>query len=158
MYYPQQSPGIAHKLPTHHDQSPWGRSHVLGPPGAQGVPPPPSPGYAMYTNGAHSSMQPISAHHPHQLAGHPPPLSHHHHHHNSITHYSSPPNGQPHQQHVVGQGSPGQANSQLMTPHWQQQLLKCDVRYPRIFLIPFDMFTFCEDDPFLTISSSSCPS
>ncbi|KAI0063551.1 hypothetical protein BV25DRAFT_1824094 [Artomyces pyxidatus] len=109
MYYPQQSPGIAHKLS---DQSPWARpTHAFGPP-------PPSPGYPLYANGAHL---------PHQI----PALQHQHH--NSLSHYPSPPpNGgvavNVHGQHVgVGQGSPGSASSQIITPHWQQQLLKCEI-------------------------------
>ncbi|KAH7889076.1 Endonuclease/exonuclease/phosphatase [Phlebopus sp. FC_14] len=125
MYYPQQSPAIAHKHPNHHDQSPWGRTHhpVLGPPGSQNIgPPPASPGYALYTNGSVNPMQ----HHP----GHPHTLSHqpmaHHQHQNSLSHYPSPPNGHIHQQHL-GQGSPGSAASQIITPHWQQQLLKYEM-------------------------------
>ncbi|KAI9442257.1 glucose-repressible alcohol dehydrogenase transcriptional effector [Lactarius indigo] len=56
-----------------------------------------------------------------------------HHHQNSISHYPSPPSnngvavnvlGQP---IGVGQGSPGSASSQIITPHWQQQLLKCEM-------------------------------
>ncbi|KAI0268726.1 Endonuclease/exonuclease/phosphatase [Gloeopeniophorella convolvens] len=56
-----------------------------------------------------------------------------HHHQNSISHYPSPPTnggvavnvlGQP---IGVGQGSPGSASSQIITPHWQQQLLKCEM-------------------------------
>src|ERR1700722_12150724 len=129
MYYPQQSPGIAQKLPTHHDPSPWSRSHhpVLGPPGTQPGPPP-SPGYPLYTNGTHNPMQQHPAHLPHPLTGHPPQMPHHHHH-TSISHFSSPPNGQSHQQHGASQASPGNASTQLMAPHWQQQLLKCEVRH-----------------------------
>src|SRR6266702_908883 len=104
MYYPQQSPGIAHKLSsTHPDPSPWARpTHPFGPP-------PPSPGYPLYTNGN-------IPHHMQSL----------HHHQNSISHYPSPPSnngvavnvlGQP---IGVGQGSPGSASSQIITPHWQQ--------------------------------------
>lgn len=130
MYYPQsQSPAITHKLPNHHEQSPWSRPHpgVLGPPGSQNVgPPPTSPGYALYTNG---SMQHPHAHHPHALSGHHPPMQHHQHQ-NSLSHYPSPPNGHSmHSQHI-GQGSPGSAASQIITPQWQQQLLKCEVRHP----------------------------
>jgi CCR4-NOT transcription complex subunit 6 len=130
MYYPQQSPGMApHKLPNHHDQSPWSRQHhpVLGPPGSQPGPPPASPGYAIYTNGSVNPMQHHPGHHPHPLTGHPPMP--HHHHHNSLTHYPSPPNGHSHQQHAVGQGSPGTAANQVITTHWQQQLLKCEVSW-----------------------------
>lgn len=122
MYYnpPPQSPGLAHKLPAHHEQNPWNRSHhsvlsasIAGPSAA---PPPPSPGYAMYTNG--NTMQ----HHPHP---HPPQM-HQHHHQNSLSHvpYPSPPNPHP---HALGQGSPTSTSSQIITPHWQQQLLKYDV-------------------------------
>ncbi|KAI0049872.1 hypothetical protein FA95DRAFT_1488266 [Auriscalpium vulgare] len=52
-----------------------------------------------------------------------------HHHQNSLSHYPSPPpNGIVNGQHVgVGQGSPGSAASQIITPHWQQQLLKCEM-------------------------------
>ncbi|KAG6820282.1 hypothetical protein H0H93_002894 [Arthromyces matolae] len=121
MYYPQQSPGIAHKLANHHDQSAWSRPHhpVLGPPGSQANvgPPPPSPGYALYTNGNVNPMQ----HHPHHP--HTMPLQHHHHQ-NSLSHYPSPPNGHTLQQHVLSQGSPA---GQIMSPHWQQQLLKCEM-------------------------------
>ncbi|KAG6817489.1 hypothetical protein H0H87_008114 [Tephrocybe sp. NHM501043] len=120
MYYPQQSPAIAHKLANHHDQSSWPRPHhpVLGPPGSQPNvgPPPPSPGYALYTNG---SMQ----HHPH----HPHPIPMQHHHHNSLTHYPSPTNGHTIQQHVLSQGSPATTTGQIMSAHWQQQLLKCEM-------------------------------
>ena len=112
MYYPQQSPGIAHKLSsTHPDPSPWARpTHPFGPP-------PPSPGYPLYTNGS-------MPHHMQSL----------HHHQNSISHYPSPPSNGGVTVNVlgqtlgVGQGSPGSASSQIITPHWQQQLLKCEVR------------------------------
>lgn len=113
MYYPQQSPGIAHKLPSHHDQSAWARPHNFGPP-------PPSPGYPLYTNGNVPHMQ-------HHL----PSLQHHHQ--NSLTHYPSPPtngnvNVNVHGQHVgMGQSPPGSTPNLLITPHWQQQLLKCEV-------------------------------
>ncbi|OBZ70885.1 Glucose-repressible alcohol dehydrogenase transcriptional effector [Grifola frondosa] len=91
MYFTQQSPGIAHKLPTHqhpgqvHDQSPWSRAPhlpVFGPPtNAQ----PTSPAYPLFTHA----------------------------------------NG-PHVQ--LGQGgSPGSVPTQIITPHWQQQLLKCEM-------------------------------
>lgn len=133
MYYPQsQSPAISHKLPNHHDQSPWNRgSHtVLGPPGSQNVgPPPASPGYAIYSNG---SMQHPHSHHPHALSGHHPPMQSHHQHQNSLSHYPSPPNGHLHQQHG-GQSSPGSTASQIITPQWQQQLLKCEVRYIHVY-------------------------
>jgi CCR4-NOT transcription complex subunit 6 len=126
MYYPQQSPGISHKLPNHHDQNPWPRPHhpVLGPPGQQPNvgPPPPSPGYAIYTNGNVNPMQHLP-HHPHPL----PPMQHHHHQ-NSLSHYPSPPNGHTMQQHVLPQGSPASSAGQVISPHWQQQLLKCEVR------------------------------
>jgi hypothetical protein len=113
MYYPQQSPGIAHKLSsTHPDPSPWARpTHPFGPP-------PPSPGYPLYTNGN-------IPHHMQSL----------HHHQNSISHYPSPPSNGGVSVNVlgqslsVGQGSPGSTSSQIITPHWQQQLLKCEVRH-----------------------------
>ncbi|KAJ7072022.1 Endonuclease/exonuclease/phosphatase [Mycena amicta] len=75
MYYSQQSPGMSQKLPAHHDQNvnPWNR---LGPP-------PTSPGYTLYTNGA--ILQ-----HPHMA-----PMQHHHHQ-NSLGHFPSPPNLQQH--------------------------------------------------------------
>ncbi|KAH6897590.1 glucose-repressible alcohol dehydrogenase transcriptional effector [Coprinopsis sp. MPI-PUGE-AT-0042] len=75
----------------------------------------------MYTNGA------LQHHHP----------GHHHlthaqlHHQNTLSHYPSPPNGHAHQQqqqqqqpHMLAQGSPV---TQMISPHWQQQLLKCDM-------------------------------
>ena len=140
MFYSQQSPAVTHKHPNHQDQSPWSRTHhpVLGPPGSQNIgPSPASPGYALYTNGSVNPMQ----HH----TGHPHALPHapiaHHQHHNSLSHYPSPPNGHMHSQHM-GQASPGSAASQIITPHWQQQLLKCEVRvfisytsYTSIYLI-----------------------
>ncbi|KAI0823381.1 hypothetical protein BC628DRAFT_530663 [Trametes gibbosa] len=133
MYYPQQSPGIVHKLPTHqhpsqlHDQTPWGRHAGYGPANGVGAQPPTSPAYPLFThgNGTMTAMQ----HHPHQHI--PGPLAHHHHQ-NSLTHahFSSPPNGNamqgPHG--TLGQaGSPGAIQTQMITPHWQQQLLKCEV-------------------------------
>ncbi|KAH0828142.1 Endonuclease/exonuclease/phosphatase [Lanmaoa asiatica] len=125
MFYPQQSPAVTHKHPNHHDQSPWPRTHhpVLGPPTSQNIgPPPPSPGFPLYTNGSVNPMQ----HHP----AHPHALSHqpiaHHQHQNSLSHYPSPPNGHIHTQHI-GSGSPGSAASQIVSPHWQQQLLKCEM-------------------------------
>ena len=140
MYYSQQSPGITHKLPSHHDQSPWNRTHhpVLGPPGAQPTvgPPPASPGYAIYTNGNVNTIQHHPGHHPHPLTTHP--SIPHHHHQNSLSHYPSPPNGHTLQQHAIGQGSPaGASNQQIITPHWQQQLLKCEVRTTDILSSPF---------------------
>ncbi|KAI0358592.1 hypothetical protein OH77DRAFT_1420998 [Trametes cingulata] len=131
MYYPQQSPGIAHKLPTHqhpgqvHDQSPWARHPAYGP--ANGAQAPTSPAYPLFAhaNGTMTAMQ----HHPHQHI--PGPLAHHHHQ-NSLTHahFPSPPNGNtlqgPHG--ALGQnGSPGTIATQMITPHWQQQLLKCEM-------------------------------
>ncbi|KAF8658242.1 hypothetical protein AX16_002019 [Volvariella volvacea WC 439] len=126
MFYPQQSPAVAHKLPTHHDQSPWSRAHhpVLAPPGTQpNVAPPPSPGYTLYPNGNVNPLQHHPPHHPHQLSAHPP-LQHHHQ--NSLTHYSSPPNGHTHP-HVLAQGSPASISNPVLSPHWQQQLLKCEM-------------------------------
>ncbi|KAH6906332.1 glucose-repressible alcohol dehydrogenase transcriptional effector [Coprinopsis sp. MPI-PUGE-AT-0042] len=49
---------------------------------------------------------------------------------NTLSHYPSPPNGHAHQQqqqqqpHMLAQGSPV---TQMISPHWQQQLLKCDM-------------------------------
>lgn len=126
MFYPQQSPAVAHKHPSHHDQSPWSRTHhpVLGPPASQNIgPPPASPGFPLYTNGSVNPMQHHPAH-PHALSH--PPIPHHQHQ-NSLSHYPSPPNGHIHTQHM-GSGSPGSAASQIISPHWQQQLLKCEVR------------------------------
>ncbi|KAF8070084.1 glucose-repressible alcohol dehydrogenase transcriptional effector [Lyophyllum atratum] len=51
----------------------------------------------------------------------------HHHHQNSLSHYPSPPNGHSLQQHVLSQGSPASVGSQIISPHWQQQLLKCEM-------------------------------
>ncbi|KAF8893561.1 Endonuclease/exonuclease/phosphatase [Infundibulicybe gibba] len=51
----------------------------------------------------------------------------HHHHQNSLSHYPSPPNGHAHQQHVLTQGSPVSVASQVISSHWQQQLLKCEM-------------------------------
>jgi CCR4-NOT transcription complex subunit 6 len=111
MYFPQQSPSVAPKLP-HHDQT-WNRSHPsLGPQQPIG-PIPQSPGYAIYTNGVGTPM-----HHPHM------PTMQHHHHQNSLSHFPSPPNG-----HILA-GSPAAQSGQIVTPHWQQQLLKCEVRHP----------------------------
>ncbi|KNZ80216.1 Glucose-repressible alcohol dehydrogenase transcriptional effector [Termitomyces sp. J132] len=118
MYYSQQSPGIAHKLASHHDQSSWPR--VLGPPQPAVGPPPPAQGYALYTNG---SVNPIQ-HHPHHP--HPMPIQHHHHQ-NSLSHFPSPPNGHSLQQHVLSQASPASGPAQALTPHWQQQLLKYEM-------------------------------
>ncbi|KAM6501851.1 glucose-repressible alcohol dehydrogenase transcriptional effector [Amanita muscaria] len=131
MYYPQQSPGIAHKLASHHDQNPWSRQHLstgLVPPGSQSVvgPPPPSPGYALYTNGNVAALQHHPAHHPHPLTVHAP-LQHHHHHQNSLSHYPSPPNGHSHQQQHLSTSSPSSVNNQIISPHWQQQLHKCEM-------------------------------
>jgi hypothetical protein len=144
MYYPQQSPGIAHKLSSAHpDPSPWARpTHPFGPP-------PPSPGYPLYTNGN-------MPHHIQSL----------HHHQNSISHYPSPPSNGGVSVNVlgqtlgVGQGSPGSASSQIITPHWQQQLLKCEVRL--CLLTRWSRFTkkyvISSDDPCVSIppSSRSC--
>ena len=122
MYYPQQSPGISHKLANHHDNSPWRLPILVQQQGQQSSvgPPPPSPGYALYTNG----LQHHPGHHP---LTHPPIQ---HHHQNSIPHYPSPPNAHAHQQHLLTQGSPA---TPIITPHWQQQLLKYEVKI--IFLI-----------------------
>lgn len=143
MYYAQQSPGIAHKLAQHpaaaglHDPSPWSRQHHpgLGPPHAQ----PTSPGYPLFThaNGAmgvsalqhhphpHSHMQGPIGHHHHQNS-----LSHSHSHSHAVAHYQSPPNGNGLVAGLVQNGSPVNpaAMGQVMTPHWQNQLMKCEVR------------------------------
>nr|GAT58571.1 predicted protein [Mycena chlorophos] len=66
----------------------------------QAQPPPTSPGYTLYTNGA--IMQ-----HPHMA-----PIQHHHHQ-NSLGHFPSPPNMQ--------QQSPA---AQPITSHWSEQLMK----------------------------------
>ena len=118
MYYPQQSPGISHKLANHHDNSPWRLPILVQQQGQQSSvgPPPPSPGYALYTNGLQ--------HHPGRHPLTHPPIQHHHQ--NSIPHYPSPPNSNTHQQHLLAQGSPA---TPIITPHWQQQLLKYEARY-----------------------------
>lgn len=158
MYYPQQSPGIGHKLANHHDQSSWPRSHhpVLGPPGSQPNvgPPPQSPGYAIYTNGNVNPMQ----HHPHHA--HPLPPMQHHHHQNSLTHYPSPPNGHSMQQHAITQGSPASVGSQIIPPHWQQQLLKCEVRHAHAYSDGTALTACITDDSLVTVtappSTSEC--
>lgn len=128
MYFnppPQTSPAINHKLQSHHDA--WGRPthqhqhHVLA--GANGVGPP-TPGYTMYANGA-------LPHHAHPHLPQHPPLQHahsQHHHQNSLTHpsFSSPPNGVAMQQAHALTASPP-SSVQLMSQHWQQQLLKYDM-------------------------------
>ncbi|KAF8624630.1 hypothetical protein AX15_005784 [Amanita polypyramis BW_CC] len=128
MYYPQQSPGITHKLANHHDQNPWPRQHLASGlvPATQSAigPPPPSPGYALYTNGSVAALHHHSAHHPHPLTVHPP-LQHHHQ--NSLSHYPSPPNGHSHQQHHLSAASPSSVGNQIISSHWQQQLLKCEM-------------------------------
>ncbi|TCD65338.1 Glucose-repressible alcohol dehydrogenase transcriptional effector [Steccherinum ochraceum] len=131
MYYSQQSPGIAQKMPTHqhpaqmHD-SPWtraGHHPALGPPNHAQQPT--SPAYSLFphANGAMNAMQ----HHPHpHMSG---PLGHHHHQ-NSLSHphYQSPPNGNGLQTGLVQNGSPGNGVvTQIITPHWQNQLLKCEM-------------------------------
>ncbi|KAG5639024.1 hypothetical protein H0H81_007637 [Sphagnurus paluster] len=50
-----------------------------------------------------------------------------HHPQNSLSHYPSPPNGHSIQQHVLSQGSPASVGGQIISPHWQQQLLKCEM-------------------------------
>lgn len=105
MYFSQQSPSVAPKLASHHEPA-WSRPHPsLGPQQPIG-PLPQSPGYAIYTNGT------VSGIHPHHM----PPIQHHHHQ-SSISHFPSPPNG-----HVLN-GSPA---ASVISPHWQQQLLKCE--------------------------------
>jgi len=126
MYYPQQSPSISHKLANHHDSNPWRLPILIQQPGQQSAvgPPPPSPGYPLYTNGA---LQHHPAHHPLQH----PPLQHHHQ--NSLSHYPSPPNVHNHQQHLLAaQGSPA-APAAVVSPHWQQQLLKCEVSFFHLY-------------------------
>ncbi|GJE92741.1 glucose-repressible alcohol dehydrogenase transcriptional effector [Phanerochaete sordida] len=130
MYYAQQSPGIAHKLSQHpgqlHDQTPWSRNahhNVLGPPQPPGTSP-----YPLFThaNGGMTALQ----HHPHPHM--PGPMGHHHHQ-NSLSHahYQSPPNGNGipgTHSGLVPNGSPGNgAVAQIMTPHWQNQLMKCEM-------------------------------
>jgi hypothetical protein len=124
MYYSQPSPGIAHKLP---DQSSWPRTHhpVLGPPGPNaniGIPPQ-SPGYPLFTNGNVNHLHNIPTPHPHI------PIQAHHHHQNSLSHMPSPPHQQ--NQHPMGpqNDSPGSITGAqpIMTQHWQNQLLKCEV-------------------------------
>ena len=127
MYYPQQSPGIPHKLANHHDNNPWRLPMIVQQPGQQSAvgPPPPSPGYALYTNGA---LQ----HHPGHHLQHPPPLQHHHQ--SSMSHYPSPPNQHTHQQHILAaQGSPASATP-VVSAHWQNQLIKCEVSRHFIYL------------------------
>ncbi|KAG1736002.1 Endonuclease/exonuclease/phosphatase [Suillus lakei] len=122
MFYPSHSQTTLHHVNVQ-DQSPWPRNvnhtHTHHPQQSIG-PPPPSPGYSLYSNGAVNPIQ----HHPHHPLSHPP-LPHHQHQ-NSLSHYPSPPNGHIHSQHM-GQGSPGSVGSQIITPHWQQQLLKCEM-------------------------------
>ena len=142
MYYPQQSPGIAQKLPQHpaqlHDQSPWARTthhSVLAPPNHAQQPT--SPAYPLFTH-ANSTMS-VMQHHPvpHMSA----PMSHHHHQ-NSLSHphFQSPPNGNglPGSHNgLVQNGSPGNGVvTQTITQHWQTQLLKCEVRVLCSF-VPF---------------------
>ena len=66
-------------------------------------------------------------HHPNM----PGPMVHHHHQ-NSLSHYQSPPNGNgvPGVHNgIVPNGSPvNAAIVPIMTPHWQNQLMKCEVR------------------------------
>ncbi|KAK2464349.1 hypothetical protein APHAL10511_003806 [Amanita phalloides] len=128
MYYAQQSPGIAHKLAAHHDQTPWSRQHISSAlvSAAQPAvaPPPPSPGYALYTNGSVAALQHHPTHHPLPLTVHPP-LQHHHQ--NSLSHYPSPPNGHSHPQHHISSGSPNSVVNHVISSHWQQQLLKCEM-------------------------------
>lgn len=145
MYYSQQSPGIAHKLP---DQSPWSRAHhpVLGPPGPNasiGIPPQ-SPGYPLFTNGSVNHLHSLPAPHPHM------PIQAHHHHQNSLSHIPSPPHQQ--NQHPIGpqNDSPGSITGAqpIMTQHWQNQLLKCEVcnrdnRYS--YRILMDRFILVDD-------------
>ncbi|THG94891.1 hypothetical protein EW026_g6669 [Hermanssonia centrifuga] len=131
MFYPQQSPGIAQKLTQHpgqiHDQAPWSRAAhhpALGPPNH--VQPPTSPGYPLFshTNGGMTALQ----HHQHMTG----PMVHHHHQ-NSLphAHYQSPPNGNgmpTAHAGLVPNGSPVHAAvTQIMTPHWQNQLMKCEM-------------------------------
>jgi CCR4-NOT transcription complex subunit 6 len=37
------------------------------------------------------------------------------------------------QQHVLSQSSPASSATQVISPHWQQQLLKCEVCSPCIY-------------------------
>ena len=144
MYYPQQSPGISHKLANHHDNSPWRLPILVQQQGQQASvgPPPPSPGYALYTNG----LQHHPGHHP---LTHPPIQ---HHHQNSIPHYPSPPNPHAHQQHLISQGSPA---TPVITPHWQQQLLKYEVEiFIHHLFVNLIFFSFLIDDTLISYASS----
>lgn len=40
----------------------------------------------------------------------------------------------------IAQASPGSTSSQIITPHWQQQLLKCDVRITSAPLVSLPSF------------------
>jgi hypothetical protein len=106
MYYPSQSPGL--KLA--HEHTPWPRPYGAPTPG--NGPPPQSPGFALYAPGVHLT-------HPgaHAFAG-APGLSH-----AGLAHYTSPQNG-----HVQHAASPGAGATEMPPPHWQSQLMKCDVR------------------------------
>lgn len=128
MYFnppPQSSPAITHKLSNHHDV--WSRAHhhALGGGASNGV---------MQQHHAPSSynlynVPNMQQHHPSNGMTSHPPLQNQHHHQNSLTNYSSPPNGVTHQpQHGLAQSSPSASSGQVMSQHWQQQLLKYDVR------------------------------
>jgi hypothetical protein len=106
MYYNAPSPAIPIKLGQQHD--PWNSRQLNG--SVQ----PTSPGYAVYTNGIHSHQQP---HHAHSMSI-PSVYSQA----DQLGSYrTSSPNGTPGSQ-VIG------------SPHWQQQLLKAEVRPPIVVL------------------------
>lgn len=94
-----------------------------------------APGYAMYNGTMH-----------------PQPFAHApmHHHQNSINHYSSPPTHPP-------QISPATMSGQVMSQHWQQQLLKYEVRNKLacwiIFVSLSEAFARCHvhPDPRITV-------
>ena len=125
MYYnppPQSSPAITHKLSNHHDVWTRAHHHALGGT-SNGVMPPhhSASSYAVF------NMQNMQHHPPNGLASHAP-IPTQHHHQNSLSSYSSPPNGVTHQsQHGLAQSSPTAPTGQVMSQHWQQQLLKYDV-------------------------------
>jgi hypothetical protein len=104
MYYPSQSPGL--KMQGQYDHWPRGQG------GAQGGLLPASPYGGMYASPAMHLHQGA-----HPLGTHPGALAHH------AQHYASPPPG-----HVPHQPSPGTGPTETITPHWQQQLMKCEVR------------------------------
>lgn len=143
MYYTstQASPNVQ-KLAGHHD-SPWNRHHLGS---AAITSPQTNNAYSLYGNGTgfqHHTAHPhaiaahgvIAQHHQQQQQQQQQQHQHHHHHQNSLTHtYPSPPPNHIHAHYM--QGSPANGNPAVMTQHWQQQLLKYDVRFlsPPLFL------------------------